>query len=125
MPDSSRTQADATGLAADGSTVPAAASASKLVASPPRNAILGRLGTDRALHSYLLILVFIAGMVSLGIEMCGPRLMAPYFGTSLFIWANQIGFTLLYLSLGYLIGGRLADRHPNPRVLCALTAVAA
>jgi spermidine synthase len=73
----------------------------------------------------LLALVFVAGVVSLGIEMCGPRLMAPYFGTSLFIWANQIGFTLLYLSLGYLIGGRVADRYPDPRVLCALTAVAA
>ncbi|MEO7001141.1 MAG: fused MFS/spermidine synthase [Ktedonobacterales bacterium] len=72
----------------------------------------------------LLALVFVGGMVSLGIEMCGPRLMAPYFGTSLFIWANQIGFTLIYLSLGYYIGGRLVDRYPSPRLLCALTAVA-
>jgi spermidine synthase len=78
-----------------------------------------------AARAALLALVFVAGVVSLGIEMCGPRLMAPYFGTSLFIWANQIGFTLLYLSLGYLIGGRVADRHPSTRVLCTLTAVAA
>jgi len=70
-------------------------------------------------------LVFISGMVSLGLEMSGPRLMAPYFGTSLFIWANQIGFTLIYLSLGYAIGGRLADRYPNARLLCTLTAIAA
>lgn len=73
----------------------------------------------------LLVLVFIAGMVSLGIEMCGPRLMAPYFGTSLFIWANQIGFTLIYLSLGYFIGGRVADRYPQASVLCGITAIAA
>ncbi len=73
----------------------------------------------------LMALVFVGGMVSLGLEMCGPRLMAPYFGTSLFIWANQIGFTLIYLSLGYAIGGRLADRYPNPRLLCALVATAA
>lgn len=70
-------------------------------------------------------LVFIGGMVSLGLEMCGPRLMAPYFGTSLFIWANQIGFTLIYLSLGYAIGGRLADRYPSARLLCSLTTIAA
>ncbi|HEX6121871.1 MAG TPA: fused MFS/spermidine synthase, partial [Ktedonobacterales bacterium] len=82
-------------------------------------------GAVRVARLPLLALVFVAGVVSLGIEMCGPRLMAPYFGTSLFIWANQIGFTLIYLSLGYLIGGRLADRYPNPRVLCALTTVAA
>jgi predicted membrane-bound spermidine synthase len=73
----------------------------------------------------LLILVFIAGMASLALEMLGPRLMAPFFGTSLFIWANQIGFTLLYLSLGYYIGGRLADRYPSMRLLSAITAAAA
>ena len=45
----------------------------------------------------LLLLVFVGGMASLALEMLGPRLMAPFFGTSLFIWANQIGFTLIYL----------------------------
>ena len=73
----------------------------------------------------LLALVFIAGVVSLAIEMCGPRLMAPYFGTSQIIWATQIGFTLLYLSLGYYIGGRLADRYPRASVICGITAAAA
>ena len=42
----------------------------------------------------LLLLVFIGGVSSLALEMLGPRLMAPFFGTSLFIWANQIGFTV-------------------------------
>lgn len=79
----------------------------------------------RIARAPLLILVFVAGVVSLGLEMCGPRLMAPYFGTSLFIWANQIGFTLIYLSLGYFIGGRLADHYPSLRLLCSLTMVAA
>ncbi len=73
----------------------------------------------------LLFLVFISGMASLALEMLGPRLMAPFFGTSLFIWANQIGFTLIYLSLGYYIGGRVADRRPSVRLLCAITAAAA
>lgn len=73
----------------------------------------------------LLTLVFISGMASLALEMLGPRLMAPFFGSSLFIWANQIGFTLIYLSLGYAIGGRLADRYPSVRLLCGITTVAA
>lgn len=77
----------------------------------------GRLG--------LMGLVLIGGMASLALEMLGPRLMAPFFGQSLFIWANQIGFTLIYLAIGYYIGGRVADRWPYLRVLCGLMAVAA
>lgn len=73
----------------------------------------------------LLILVFVGGMASLALEMLGPRMMAPFFGQSLFIWANQIGFTLIYLSLGYYIGGRAADRWPSARVLSGITTVAA
>jgi predicted membrane-bound spermidine synthase len=73
----------------------------------------------------LLILVFVGGVVSLGLEVSGPRLMAPFFGTTQLIWAVQIGFTLLYLSLGYWIGGRVADRYPNARLLCAITTIAA
>lgn len=81
-----------------------------------------RAGRGRA---PLLILVFTGGMASLAVEMLGPRLMAPFFGQSLFIWANQIGFTLIYLSLGYYIGGRVADRWPSARLLCGVTTVAA
>jgi spermidine synthase len=73
----------------------------------------------------LLTLVFISGMVSLGLEMAASRLLAPFFGTSLFVWANLIGLVLIYLSAGYFLGGRLADRYPSPRVLCGVTTVAA
>ena len=83
----------------------------------PARTIRGRAG--------LLLLVFVGGMASLALEMLGPRLMAPFFGTSLFIWANQIGFTLIYLSLGYYIGGRVADRWPSARVLSGITTAAA
>jgi spermidine synthase len=74
---------------------------------------------------FLIVLVFIGGMTSLALEMCASRLLGAYFGTSLFIWANLIGLILLYLTVGYFIGGRLADRHPSERLLCTLTALAA
>lgn len=73
----------------------------------------------------LLILVFIGGMVSMLLEMSASRLLAPYFGTSLFIWANLIGLVLIYLSAGYFLGGRLADRYPSMRLLSILTTIAA
>jgi spermidine synthase len=70
----------------------------------------------------LLPLVFVSGMASLGVEFGASRLLAPYFGASLYVWGVLIGLILIYLSAGYVIGGRLADRHPRAEVLYQVTA---
>ena len=74
---------------------------------------------------FLLLLVFFGGMSTLGVELTASRLLAPFFGNNLFVWANVIGLTLLYLSAGYFLGGRLADRRPDDRLLIWIVAVAA
>jgi spermidine synthase len=74
---------------------------------------------------FLRTLVFAGGFASIGVELTASRLLAPFFGSSTFIWASLIGLTLAFLSLGYFLGGRLADRRPEPDVLYAVAAVAA
>ncbi len=78
------------------------------------------LAAPRRLRVPLELLVFCVGMSSLGAEIAAARLMAPFFGASTVIWANTIAVVLLALSAGYALGGRLADRRPDPRALSAL-----
>jgi spermidine synthase len=73
----------------------------------------------------LYVFVFLAGTGSMATEICASRLLAPYFGDSTMVWANIIGLILASLSLGYWLGGRLADRRPSTRLLGAIVLAAA
>lgn len=65
---------------------------------------------------YLFVAVFISGMTTLGTELSASRLLGTVFGTSNIVWANIIGLMLLYLTVGYFVGGKIADRYPSSKV---------
>jgi spermidine synthase len=71
------------------------------------------------------LVVAVVGSASLGTEIAAARLLAPYFGASTIIWANTIATVLVALSVGYWLGGRMADRDPSPDGLHRLVLVAA
>jgi spermidine synthase len=67
--------------------------------------------------------VFTSGAVLLGLEIAASRVLAPFFGNSLFVWGALIGVVLAGLSLGYWAGGMLADRIPAPQLLMGVMAL--
>ncbi len=63
----------------------------------------------------ILLAAFVNGFVIMSIELLGGRVMAPYFGSSVYVWGSIITVFMLSLSFGYLWGGRLSLNNPGPR----------
>lgn len=62
---------------------------------------------------FIKIVVFMCGSVLMALEISGSRILAPYFGNTIFVWASLIGVLLTALACGYYVGGKLADRKPS------------
>lgn len=71
-------------------------------------------------HALYYLSAFVTGMCVMIIELSVSRLMAPYFGNSLYVWTNIIGLIMVALAIGYFFGGRLADKEPRREVYFAL-----
>ena len=65
--------------------------------------------------------VFVCGAVVMIYEIVGSRIVSPFIGTSTYVWTSLIGIILASLSLGYWLGGRIADKRPDTKVLAAVT----
>jgi spermidine synthase len=78
------------------------------------------------IKNYILeITVFLGGAVVMIFELVGSRILGPYFGTSIFVWTSLIGIIMGSLSLGYYLGGKLADKKTSLEFLSKIIFVSA
>lgn len=63
----------------------------------------------------IMLLAFTGGFCIMSIELLAGRMLAPYFGSSIYVWGSIITVFMLSLSLGYLLGGKLSLHSPSLR----------
>jgi len=76
-------------------------------------------------RAFLYLIAGWSGFFVMGLELLGGRLLAPYFGSSIYVWGAIITVFMLALSLGYLAGGRASLWAPSLRRLATLLLLAA
>ncbi|HSQ22673.1 MAG TPA: fused MFS/spermidine synthase [Coriobacteriia bacterium] len=73
----------------------------------------------------LRLIVFGCGAALMSLEMVAARVLAPYLGNSIYVWGAVISVVMIALSLGYALGGQIADRFGAARSLPSVIAAAA
>jgi spermidine synthase len=61
----------------------------------------------------------------MSLEILGSRVLAPHYGSSVYVWGSLITTFLTALAVGYWLGGRLADYRPHPAAVSLIVACAA
>lgn len=64
---------------------------------------------------FILFLSFLEGAAVMTVELAGAKILAPVFGTSLYVWAATLGITLLSLTTGYYSGGYISSKTTSPK----------
>lgn len=65
-------------------------------------------------------LAFVEGGAVMCVELCSAKILSPYFGTSIYVWAAVLGITLTALTTGYYFGGYLSFKKSDTKVVAWL-----
>jgi spermidine synthase len=97
------------GVGKPGSSIPATAKRSKVSSK--------KLKSRKTVRRSIYLFAVLEGATVMAVELLVARMIAPYFGSSLYVWGTVIGFTLLALAIGYFSGGVVADKYGSPDTL--------
>jgi len=71
----------------------------------------------------LYLIAFISGFVMMGFEILGVRVLAPFYGSSVYVWGATISVFLAGLSIGYALGGKISESRANGKTLAVLVMI--
>ena len=75
------------------------------------------------IRTLLLFFAFFEGFCVMAVELFSAKLIAPYFGSSLYVWASVLGITLLSLMIGYYSGGLISKKKNKSQLLFIILAL--
>lgn len=85
--------------------------------NPEKNRPKAKTKSNKKLNTSVYYYAALEGATVMAVELIAARMLAPYFGSSLFVWVTVIGITLFSLALGYYLGGRLGDKYAQLSVV--------
>ena len=76
------------------------------------------------LKKLLFALAFVEGGAVMCVELCSAKILSPYFGTSIYVWASVLGVTLSALMSGYYLGGYISSNYKKTEIVFNLMLLA-
>ncbi len=73
----------------------------------------------------ILLVSFVEGGAVMSVELVGAKMVAPFYGNSLYVWAAVLGLTLGGLATGYYFGGNISEKYPHQRSLHIIVLITA